>query len=82
MDGTRRERPFSALHLWAWWTTPSSVVNDDLVAASCSDFAGAGISEADINKFLDFMAEDHTHAKAADDLRKGKYTTGWIYCFH
>ena len=25
------------------------------------------------------MAEDHTHAKAADVLRKGKYTTGWIY---
>ena len=24
------------------------------------------------------IAEDHTHAKAADDLRKGKYTTGWI----
>ena len=22
------------------------------------------------------MADDHTHAKAADDLRKGKYTTG------
>ena len=25
------------------------------------------------------MAEDHTHAKAADVHRKGKYTTGWIY---
>ena len=22
------------------------------------------------------------HRKAADDLRKGKYTTGWIYCWH
>jgi len=55
---------------------------DDLVTASCSDAPGAGISEADINKFLDSMAEDHTHAKAADDLRKGKYTTGWIYCWH
>ena len=44
--------------------------------------AGAGISEADINKFLDCMAEDHTDAKAADNLRKGKYTTEWIYCWH
>ena len=41
-----------------------------------------GISEADINNFLGCMAQDHTHAKAADNLKKGKYTTGWIYCFH
>jgi len=51
---------------------------DDLVTASGSDVPGAGISESDITKFLDCMAEDHRHAKAADDLRKGKYTSRWI----
>ena len=39
-------------------------------------------SPADINKFVGCMSEDHTHTKAANDLRKGNYTTGWIYCFH
>ena len=32
-----------------------------------------GISEANIKKF---------HAKTTNDLRKGKYTTRWIYCLH
>lgn len=47
---------------------------DDLVTASASEAPGAGISESDINKFLASMAEDHTHAKAADDLRSGTHT--------
>ena len=57
-------------------------MDDDLVTESGSDVPGAGISEADIIKLLRCMAVDHKHAKVADDLRKGKYTTGWIYCFH
>ena len=43
----------------------------DLDTASGSDVPGAGISGANINKFLGCMAEDHTDAKAADELRKG-----------
>ena len=81
-------RPFSARRFWAWWTTPSSVALLPALTTLSQRLArmpleaGAGNSEADINKFLDSMAKDHTHAKAADDLRKGKYTTGWIYCWH
>ena len=39
---------------------PSSILSD----------MGSPWSEANINKFLDCIAEDHTHTKAADDLRK------------
>ena len=51
---------------------------EDLVTAASSDAPGAGVSEADINGFLDLMAKDHTHKNAAADLKKGKSTTGWI----
>ena len=55
---------------------------EGLVTAASSDAPGAGVSEADINGFLDLMAKDHTHKNAAADLKKGKSTTGWIPLAH
>ena len=55
---------------------------EDLVTADSSDAPGAGVSEADINGFLDLMAKDHTHKNAAGDLKKGKLITASISCWH
>ena len=41
---------------------------EDLIAASSSDAVGAGVSESEINGFLDLMAKDHVHSRAAEDL--------------
>ena len=55
---------------------------EDLIAASSSDAIGAGVSESEINAFLDLMAKDHVHSRAAEDLKKGKCTTERISCWH
>lgn len=78
MDGQRRDMPvlspaFLGLVDHAFFRCPFASI-DDLVTASASEAPGAGVSESDINKFLASMAEDHTHAKAADDLRSGTHT--------
>ena len=83
-DGRRRDVPllspaFLGLVDHAFFRCPFACI-DDLVTASASE--AAGISESDINKFLTSMAEDHTHAKAAQDLRTGTFTVGWIFCWH
>lgn len=86
MDGRKRDVPllspaFLGLVDHAFFRCPFANM-EDLVAASCSDAPGAGISESEINGFLETMAKDHTHARAADDLRKGKCTTESISCWH
>ncbi len=86
VDGRKRDVPlfspaFLGLVDHAFFRCPFASI-DDLVTASSSDAPGAGISESEINGFLETMAKDHTHARAADDLRKGKCTTESILCWH
>ena len=81
-DGGQQPTPllspaFLGLVDHAFFRCPFASV-EDLVTAASSDAPGAGVSEADINGFLDLMAKDHTHKNAAADLKKGKSTTGWI----
>ncbi len=38
---------------------------EDLIAASSSDTDGAGVSNSEINAFLNLMAKDHVHPRAA-----------------
>ena len=55
---------------------------EDLVTAASSDAPEAGVSEADINCFLDLMAKDQTHKNAAVDLKRGRLITASISCWH
>ena len=70
---TGKPRAFSALHFWLGGPRLlplSSRVDDDLVTSSGSDVPGAGISEADINKFLGYMAEERRGPRAYKSRRR------------
>ena len=76
MDNGRRNVPplspaFLGLVNHSFFRCPFASI-EDLIAASCSDAVGAGVSESEINGFLDLMAKDHVHSRAAEDLKKGK----------
>ena len=78
MDNGRRDVPllspaFLGLVDHAFFRCPFASI-EDLIAASSSDTDGAGVSESDINAFLNLMAKDHVHPRAAEDLKKGKCT--------
>ena len=78
MDDVRRDVPllspaFLGLVDHAFFRCPFASI-EDLIAASSSDTDGAGVSESDINAFLNLMAKDHVHPRAAEDLQKGKCT--------
>ena len=75
MDGRRRytlllSPAFLGLLDHAFFRYPFACM-EDLVNASSSDDHGARVSAADMNSFLKKIAKEHTHAKAADDLKKG-----------
>ena len=78
MDAVRRDKPllspeFLGLVDHAFFRCPFASI-EDLIAASSSDTDGAGVAESEINAFLNLMAKDHVHPKAAEHLRKGKCT--------
>ena len=78
MDNGRRDvhllsPAFLGLVDHAFFCCPFASI-EDLIAASSSDTDGAGVAESEINDFLNLMAKDHVHPKAAEDLKKGKCT--------